>query len=73
MWKAAACWVAGISALGLLDAHLNRRHDGSTLSEVTRLIFRTDTPVGRAVFTVALFGGAACYRRHICKETAWQR
>jgi hypothetical protein len=44
--------------------------DGDTLSETTRRVFRTRTSkLGRAVFTVAVAGGAVWYLLHILTET----
>lgn len=46
-------WVAGIGSLVILDVVLDRRHDGSTLSEVTRTIYRVDRPAGRCAFVAS--------------------
>ena len=39
----------------------------ATLSEFTRVTFRTHTPVGRVAFSAALGIGASWYWRHILK------
>lgn len=63
-----AVWAAGIGSLVVLDVALNQRHDGSTLSEVTRLIYRTDTRLGRCAF-VASWAALSCWLvPHICKR-----
>lgn len=69
-----ALWAAALTVLGVADLLLDRRHDGSTLSEVTRTVFRVDTAVGRAAFTLTLSGGALSFARHIMKKEgrAWR-
>lgn len=67
MTRKAAAWGGFWAAFGAADFALNRRHDGSTLSEVTRYVFHTDTPAGRAAFTAFLVGGGYLLHRHICK------
>jgi len=62
-----AAWVGVWASIGLADFILNRRHDGSTFSEVTRHVFKTHHPIGRTVFTVALVGGGYAFHRHITK------
>ncbi len=63
-------WALGIGYLGLIDYLRDRGEpDGDTLSEVIRHVFAVHTPRGRAAFTIALLGGTAVIRRHICKET----
>jgi hypothetical protein len=61
-------WGAWAVSSLALDAVLDRRHNGSTLSEVTRATFRTHHPVGRAVFLATLAVSSAGFARHICKR-----
>jgi hypothetical protein len=63
-------WAAGIGSLVVLDVLLDRRHDGSTLSEVTRLIYRTDTPFGRCAFVASWAALTGWLVPHICRETS---
>ena len=57
-------WVSVIGWLGVFDAWRATKRDGSTLSEVTRVLFRTDHPAGRAAFLAAL----AALAVHIIKQ-----
>lgn len=42
---------AGLLVVGIaLEAESLHRHDGATLSETTRAVFRTNTPEGRIAF-----------------------
>lgn len=42
---------AGLALVGIaLEVESLHRHDGATLSETTRAVFRTDTREGRAAF-----------------------
>lgn len=50
MTRPAKIWVAGVGSLVVLDVALDRKRDGSTLSEATRLVFRTDTLLGKVAF-----------------------
>lgn len=51
MSRPASRWLLGWAAFVVVNGLiLNRRHNGSTLSECTRLVFRTDTRLGRIVF-----------------------
>lgn len=61
-------WGAWAVSSLAFDAVLDRRHNGSTLSEVTRATFRTHTPIGRAVFLATLATASAGFARHICKR-----
>lgn len=61
-------WGASLGALILADVLLDRRHDGSTLSEVTRATFRTHHPIGRAAFLSTLTVSSVGFARHICKR-----
>lgn len=60
-------WGAGIGSLIVLDVVLDRRHDQSTLSEVTRATYRTHTPLGRAAFVASWSLLSAWLVPHICK------
>ena len=60
-------WVVILGAAVVAEARSLRRHDGATLSEFTRVTFRTHTPVGRVAFSAALGIGASWYWRHILK------
>lgn len=62
-----AVWAAGIGTLVVLDVVLDRRHDGSTLSEVTRLIYRTDTRAGRCAFVASWAALSGWLVPHICR------
>jgi hypothetical protein len=48
-----AAWAGSIAALAIADLILNRRQDGSTLSESARYVFRTDTPAGKFAFAAS--------------------
>lgn len=62
-------WAAGIGTLVVLDALLDRRHDGSTLSDVTRLVYRTDTRLGRCAFVASWAALSGWLVPHICRRT----
>lgn len=64
-------WAAGIGSLIVLDVALDRRHDGSTLSEVTRTIYRTDTPLGRCAFVASWIALSGWFVPHILKVRAF--
>lgn len=64
----AVFWVAVIGGLGVFDGWRATKRDGSTLSEVTREVFRVDTPHGRAVFAALFWAGAETLAAHICKQ-----
>lgn len=61
-------WIALLAGLGVFDAWRATKADGSTLSEVTRLVFRVHRAPGRAVFLAALAAGAAVLATHILKH-----
>lgn len=61
-------WISGIGSLLVADALLDRRHDGSTLSECTRSTFRTHTTAGRCAFVAAYAVGSAWFVPHILKH-----
>jgi hypothetical protein len=63
----AAFWLALIPGLGLLDWVLDKRHDGSTLSECSRWVFHTDSTPGKVAFTISLWPGAYVLWRHIVR------
>lgn len=60
-------WAAGIGTLVVLDVALDQRHDGSTLSECTRLIYRTHTPLGRCAFVASWLALSGWLVPHILK------
>lgn len=57
----AGFWGGTFVAFGVIDLYRMTKHDGSTLSENIRRVFRTDTPEGEALFLAAL----AVLARHI--------
>ena len=61
-------WAAGIGSLIVLDVALDRRHDGSTLSECTRALYRTDTTAGRVRFVASWLTLSSWIVPHICKR-----
>jgi hypothetical protein len=56
-------WGASIGSLGVLDYVRSTRHDGTTVSEITRAVLATDTALGKVVFCTAL----AVFARHILR------
>lgn len=60
-------WLTTVTALGVLDYMLDRRHDGSTLSECTRWLFRTESTLGKSAFTAAMAAGTYVLHQHIVK------
>lgn len=64
----AVFWAAAIGGLGVFDGWRATKHDGSTLSEITRELFQVNTPQGRAVFTALFWIGAETLAAHICKQ-----
>ncbi|MBO9523408.1 MAG: hypothetical protein J7518_17910 [Nocardioidaceae bacterium] len=66
--RKAVAWGAGIGTLVVIDAALDRRHDGSTLSECTRMIYRTDTALGRYAFLASWVGFATWFPVHILRR-----
>lgn len=65
MTRPAAAWLSAFAAIGLADWLLDRRHDGSTISECTRIVFATHTRTGRAVFLTTVTAAAAGFAWHI--------
>jgi hypothetical protein len=63
-----AIWAAGIGSLVALDVALDQTHSGATLSECTRLIYRTDTPLGRCAFVASWLALSTWLVPHICKR-----
>jgi hypothetical protein len=60
-------WAAIISAAIALEAHTLREQtedNNDTFTEVSRLVFHTDTLVGRAVFQIVLEGAARWFGPH---------
>lgn len=68
MHRGTVIWAAGIGPLIVLDIALDKRHDGSTLSEATRYIYRTETRYGRYAFIASWLGLTAWLIPHICKQ-----
>ena len=69
MGRPHAVWAAGIGSLVVLDLALDKRHDGSTLSEVTRMVYRTDTRLGRCAFVASWAALSGWLIPHILKNT----
>lgn len=63
-------WPALFAVGTVAELRSLRRHDGCTLSEVTRDAFRVHTPIGRAAFTAVLIARPVAYWRHIVKPLA---
>jgi hypothetical protein len=61
-------WIGLIAGLGVFDAWRATKMDGSTLSEVTRVVFAVDQPTGRTVFLASLEVGSAVLAAHILKK-----
>ena len=62
---------AGVALVAVvLEVASLRRHDGATLSETTRAIYRTHTPAGRALFVASWVGLSVWLVPHICRATA---
>lgn len=62
---------AGLAAAGTaLEVASLRRHDGATLSETTRALYRTHTPLGRLLFVASWTGLSVWLVPHICRATA---
>lgn len=70
MHRGTVIWAAGIGPLVVLDAVLDRRQDGSTLSEATRYIYRTETShFGRCAFVASWVALSGWLVPHILKRT----
>jgi hypothetical protein len=63
----AAFWLTAIAGLGVLDYVWDGKHEGMTLSETARWLFRTHTAPGRLAFTAFLSGGSYVLHQHITK------
>lgn len=69
MHRGTVIWAAGIGPLIVLDVVLDKRHDGSTLSEATRYIYRTEhSRLGRCAFVASWLGLSAWLVPHILKR-----
>jgi hypothetical protein len=68
MHRGTVIWAAGIGPLIVLDVVLDKRHDGSTLSEATRYIYRIETPLGRFAFVASWLALTGWLVPHICKR-----
>ena len=64
----ALAWATAVGTLGMADVLLNRRHDGSTLSEATRWAFCTQHPLGRVAFVAAWAALTAWFVPHILRN-----
>ena len=63
-------WVGTIGSLIVADVVLDKKRNGTTLSESARWLFRTDTKIGKTVF-VAGWGYLTWWLiPHICKIPA---
>lgn len=69
MHRGTVIWAAGIGPLIILDAVLDKRHDGSTLSEATRYIYRVETPLGRCAFVASWIALSSWLVPHILKRS----
>ena len=71
--RRAALWAGVLASLGVVDWLLDRRHDGSTLSEATRWVFGADTPRGRVAFLVAWGVASGVFAWHIVRSVEPRR
>lgn len=70
MHRGTVIWAAGIGPLIVLDVKLNRRQDGSTLSEATRYIYRTETSaLGRCAFVASWAALTTWFVPHVLKRS----
>jgi hypothetical protein len=67
MTRPVAFWVSVFAALGVVDLWLDTKHNGSTLSEVGRHLFRTDTRAGRIAFVASWLALSAWLLPHILR------
>lgn len=67
MTRPAAFWVSVFATLGLVDLWLDSKHNGSTLSEVGRELFHTNTRTGRIAFVSAWVALSAWLIPHILR------
>lgn len=63
--NARTLWATVLGTAAVLDIACDRRKDGSTLSNVTRQTFHTDTNVGRVAFVGAWLGLTTWFVPHI--------
>lgn len=68
MHRGTLIWTAGIGPLIVLDMALDRRQDGSTLSEATRYVYRTETRLGRYAFLASWAALSLWLCPHIIKQ-----
>lgn len=61
-------WAAVLGVGIVAEVRSLRRHDGCTLSETTRMVFRTETRVGRIAFAASWGAFTAWWIPHVLKE-----
>lgn len=62
-------WIAGIGSAVIVNAVvLNPRQNGSTFSETTRYVFRTESPLGRCLFLASWVGFSTWFACHVLKR-----
>lgn len=62
-------WATAVGSLAVLDVWADRNTvAGDTVSECTRTLFRTHSPLGRVVFLATWGTFATWFARHITKE-----
>lgn len=68
--KADHLFWAALAAAGVVYEvrAIRGQHWDNTLSDATRDLFRTDTPAGRAAFTIAWGGLALWFHHHVIRE-----
>lgn len=60
-------WVPILGAAAVAEAHALWAGNDGTLCAFIRAVFHTDTPEGRAAFTVGLIIAGICFWLHIIK------
>jgi len=66
--RASAVWLGITGGASLLDWYLDQGEpDHDTLSECTRRLFYTHTPLGKAVLAATMAVGGDVLYRHLCK------
>lgn len=68
MTRAHKVWAAGLGTLVVLDLYCDSRADDSTLSCVTRMVYRTDTRAGRMAFVASWVALSSWLVPHICRN-----
>lgn len=63
-------WAVLFAAGTVAEVASLRRRDGATLSETTRALYRTHTPLGRAAFVTSWTGLSVWLVPHVCRATA---